>query len=331
MQQHPQPGDKPEAISARRRILIARRMPDATVARARAEYDAVVADHDMTAAEVVEACHAEGIEGVLTGKKAAYTAVDIARLPASVKVIANPSAGYEHMDTEAARARGIVVTNAPDGLTDCTADFTMLLMLAACRRAAEYEAIMRKGWRRSFGLPDMLGIKVGGSRLGIVGMGRIGRAVAKRARAFGMTILYHNRTRLPPELEEGAVYHASLEEMLPQSDILSLNLPGGSGTLMTGEAFALLPRGAVFVNAARGSLVDEDALIAALQSGRLFGAGLDVFRREPDFDQRLAELPNVFLTPHMGSATVATRNRMGFDALDNIAAVLANRPPLNPV
>ena len=320
-----------DAVIARRRILIARRMPEATVARARAEFDAVVADHDMTAAEVIEACRAGGIEAILTGKKAAYTAADIAVLPASVKVIANPSAGFEHMDVQAALARGILVTNAPDGLTDCTADFTMLLILAACRRASEYEAIMRAGWRRSFGQPDMLGVKVGGSRLGIVGMGRIGRAVAQRARAFGMTILYHNRTRLSPELEQGADYHPTLAGMLPHCAILSLNLPGGSGTLMTAEAFALLPQGAVFVNAARGSLVDEEALIAALRSGQLFAAGLDVFRSEPDFDQRLAELPNVFLSPHMASATVATRNRMGFDALDNIAAVLAGGTPINPV
>jgi lactate dehydrogenase-like 2-hydroxyacid dehydrogenase len=285
----------------------------------------------MKAEEVIAACHAHGIQAILTGKKAAYTAEDIARLPATVKIIANPSAGYEHMDVESARARGIIVTNAPDGLTDCTADFTFLLILAACRRAAEYGQIMRDGWRRSFGLPDMLGVKIGGSRLGIVGMGRIGRAVAHRARAFGMTILYHNRTRLSPEQEAGALYCATLEELLPQSDVLSLNLPGGSGTLMTRETFALLPRGAVFVNAARGSLVDENALIEVLQSGHLFAAGLDVFRSEPDFDERLAQLPNVFLTPHMGSATVATRNQMGFDALDNIAAVLANKPPLNPV
>jgi len=315
----------------RRRILVARRMPEATIARARAEFDAVVADHDMSAAEVIKACRTHGTEAILTGKKAGYTAADIALLPESVKVIANPSAGYEHMNAAAAQARGIIVTNAPDGLTDCTADFTMLLILAACRRAAEYQAIMREGWRQYFGLPDMLGVKVGGSRLGIVGMGRIGRAVAQRARAFGMVIHYHNRTPLPPALAQGAVYHASLERLLPHADILSLNLPGGSGTLMTAETFALLPRGAVFVNAARGSLVDEDALIAALKSGQLFAAGLDVFRREPDFDERLARLPNVFLTPHMGSATVATRNQMGFDALDNIAAVLAGRPPLNPV
>lgn len=320
-----------DTATAKRRILVARRMPDATIQRAQTEFDAIIADHEMAAAEVIEICRAHGIEAILTGKKAGYTAADIAKLPDSVKIIANPSAGFEHMDAKAALARGITVTNAPDGLTDCTADFTMMLLLAACRRAAEYEAIMRGGWGQSFGLPDMLGVKVSGSRLGIVGMGRIGRAVAQRARAFGMTILYHNRTRLTPELEDGATYYASPEAMLPHCDILSLNLPGGSGTLMTADAFALLPRGAVFVNAARGSLVDEEALIAALQSGQLFAAGLDVFRREPDFDKRLAKLPNVFLTPHMGSATVATRNQMGFDALDNIAAVLGGKPPLNPV
>jgi lactate dehydrogenase-like 2-hydroxyacid dehydrogenase len=318
------PGAKP-------RVLIARRMPQGTIDRARTEFDAVVADHDMKAEEVIAACIAHGIVGVLTGKKAAYTAEQIGRLPQAVKILANPSAGYDHMDYEAARARGIVVTNAPDGLTDCTADFTMLLILAACRRAAEYGQIMRDGWRRPFGQPDMLGVKIGGSRLGIVGMGRIGRAVAQRARAFGMRIYYHNRSRLPPELELGAVYCATLEELLPQSDVLTLNLPGGSGALMTRERFALLPKGAVFVNAARGSLVDEDALIEALESGHLFGAGLDVFQSEPDYDLRFAALPNVFLTPHMASATVATRDRMGFDALDNIAAVLAGKPALDPV
>ena len=209
----------------------------------------------------------------------------------------------------------------------------MLLLLGACRRASEYAAVMRDGWRRTLGMPDMLGVRVSGRTLGIVGMGRIGQAVARRARGFGMRVLYHNRSRLSPDLEEGTEYVATLEELLGRSQVLSLHLPGGaeSGTLMTREAFALLPRGAVFVNSARGSLVDEDALIEALESGHLFAAGLDVFRREPDFDTRLAALPNVFLAPHMGSATVETRDAMGFRALDNIAAVLSGRPPIDPV
>jgi lactate dehydrogenase-like 2-hydroxyacid dehydrogenase len=146
-----------------------------------------------------------------------------------------------------------------------------------------------------------------------------------------MKVIYHNRTRLSPELEQGAEYYADLEQMLPHSQILSLHLPAGGGTLMTRETFALLPKGAVFVNSARGALVDEDALIEALTNGQLFAAGLDVFRKEPDFDKRFAALPNVFLTPHMASATQETRDAMGNLALDNLAAVCAGRPALTPV
>jgi lactate dehydrogenase-like 2-hydroxyacid dehydrogenase len=320
-----------ETKSKAHRLLVARRIPDAVAERARREFDAVLAEHDMDVPAVIEASRRYGSQAVLTGKKVALTAADIAALPETIRIIANPSAGFEHMDVAAARDRGIVVTNAPDALTECTADFAVMLILTACRRAAEYGRIMQAGWRTSYGMPDMLGKRVNGRTLGIVGLGRIGRAVARRARAFGMRIVYHNRSRLSPELELGAEFEPDLRHMLPRCDILSLHLPGGSGTLMTREAFRLLPRGAVFVNAARGSLVDEDALIEALESGHLFAAGLDVYRREPDFDLRLAALPNVFLTPHMASATVDARNQMGFDALDNIAAVLSGRPPLNPV
>ena len=313
------------------RLLVARRVPDAVAERARREFDAVIAEKDMDAAALVEAARAQGSQAVLTGKKAHLQAADYDALPDSVRIIANPSAGYDHMDVEAARARGIVVTNAPDSLTECTADFSFLLILAACRRASEYERIMRAGWRKSFGMPDMLGKRVNGQTLGIVGFGRIGRAVARRARAFNMRILYNSRTRAPADVEQGAEFCADLAAMLPRCDILTLHLPGGKGVLMTRETFALLPRGAVFVNAARGSLVDEDALIDALKSGHLYAAGLDVYRKEPDFDVRLAELPNVFLSPHVASATTDARDAMGFAALDNIAAVLAGRPAINPV
>jgi lactate dehydrogenase-like 2-hydroxyacid dehydrogenase len=299
--------------------------------RIRREFDAVLAETDMDAKSVILATTAQASEAVFSGPKVRLTAADIAALPPTVRIIANPSAGTDHMDVAAAKARGLIVTNTPDVLTDCTADLAFLLILAACRRASEYAAIMREGWRKPFGMPDLLGMRPSGRTLGIVGMGRIGQAVARRARGFNMRVLYHNRTRLPHDRELGAEYVASFESLLPRCEILSLHLPGGAGTLMTREAFGLLPRGAVFVNTARGSLVDEDALIAALQSGHLFAAGLDVFRREPDFDRRLAELPNVFLTPHVASATVQTRDAMGFLALDNIAAILAGRPPITPV
>ncbi|WP_426958612.1 2-hydroxyacid dehydrogenase [Muricoccus radiodurans] len=314
------------------RLLVARRVPEAVAARAQHEFDAVMADADMDADAVLQVVTEKGIAAVLSGPTVRLTAAHAAALPDSLRIIANPSAGTDHMDVAACRARGVIVTNAPDVLTDCTADLALLLILGACRRASEYERVMRSGWRQSFGMPDMLGIRPGGKTLGIVGMGRIGQAVAQRARAFGMRILYNNRRRLSPEQEGDAEYVPELRAMLPRCDILSLHLPGGAaGMLMTAEMFGLLPRGAVFVNTARGSLVDEDALIQALESGQLFAAGLDVFRREPDFDLRLAALPNVFLTPHVASATVETRDAMGFRALDNVAAVLAGRAPIDPV
>ncbi len=209
----------------------------------------------------------------------------------------------------------------------------MLLIFAACRRAHEGEALMRAGWRKPLGLGDMLGLQVSGRTLGIIGMGRIGRAVAQRARGFGMPILYSSPRRHASELEQGAIYFPDFREMLPRCQVLTLHAPGGAATdrLMDAAAFAALPKGAVFVNASRGSLVDEEALLAALRSGHLFAAGLDVFRSEPAFDERFAALPNVFLTPHIGSATVETRNAMGFRALDNISAVLAGRRPINPL
>jgi len=313
-------------------VLVARRVPDAVADRARREFGALVATHDMDADEALALVADRALAALVTGGRVRITAAHAARLPPTLRIVANTSVGHDHMDAAACKAAGVVVTNAPDVLTDCTADLAMMLLLNALRRAHEYDTIMRAGWRQPFGMPDNLGLRPGGRTLGIVGMGRIGRAVARRARAFGMTILYNNRRRLPPELEDGAEYAPDLRAMLPRCDVLSLHLPGGeAGTLMTAETFALLPRGAVFVNTARGSLVDEEALIGSLTSGHLFAAGLDVFRREPDFDTRLAALPNVFLTPHVASATVETRDAMGFRALDNVAAVLAGHPPIDPV
>ncbi|MBE9604623.1 D-glycerate dehydrogenase [Acetobacteraceae bacterium H6797] len=315
------------------RVLVTRRVPEAVAERARREFDAVLAKEDLDAAGAVRAAEETGAEALFIGPKSRLDAAAITALPASVKIIANSSVGYDHMDAAAAKARGIIVTNTPDVLTDCTADLAFMLLLNASRRAYEYEAIMRQGWRQGFGMPDMLGIRPSGKTLGIVGMGRIGQAVARRARGFGMKVLYQNRRRLPVELEEGAEFVPTIEELLPRSQLLSLHLPAerGAPPLMDAKAFALLPKGAVFVNTARGSVVDEEALLAALKSGHLFAAGLDVFQKEPDFDTRFAELPNVFLTPHVASATVETRDAMGFRALDNIAAVLAGKPAPDPV
>lgn len=226
-----------------------------------------------------------------------------------------------------------MVTNTPGVLTECTADFAFTMLLAAARRSYEYDKIMRAGWRYRIGQGDMLGVRVTGKTLGILGLGRIGRAVAQRARGFDMTVLYHSRNRLPEELEQGARYFASLHDMLPHCDFLSLHAPAGPATdkIIDAAALARLKRGAVLVNVSRGGLVDEDALIDALTSGQLFAAGLDVFRSEPDFDIRFAALDNVIMSPHIGSGSIETRNAMGFRALDNIAAVLAGRGAIDPL
>jgi lactate dehydrogenase-like 2-hydroxyacid dehydrogenase len=316
------------------RLVVSRQIPPAVAARIRAEYDCPWPDgRDMTADEAIAALAETNAAALLLTSHLKLGADTIARLPASVKIAATCSVGYEHIDVAAAKARGLPVTNTPDVLTDCTADLTFMLILAACRRAHEYDAIMRAGWRRGYGLGEMLGLKVSGKRLGILGLGRIGQAVAARARGFGMQVLYSNPRRLPPEVEQGATYFASFADMLPHCDILTLHARSGPDTagIMNADAFACLPKGAVFVNAARGNLVDEEALLAALTSRHLFAAGLDVFHNEPAFDLRLAALDNVFLVPHMGSATVETRNAMGMRALDNIAAVLTGKPPIDPL
>jgi lactate dehydrogenase-like 2-hydroxyacid dehydrogenase len=315
-------------------LVLACTVPHAVKARAQSEFSAIAAEGtNMAIEQVIAAIGADRIPALAFTSSIKLNAETIARLPVCLKIAATISVGYDHVDVAAAKARGLVITNTPDVLTNATADLAFMLILNACRRAHEYDSVMREGWRQRFGQGDFLGIEASGKRLGIIGMGRIGRAVAQRGRGFDMKIHYSNRTRLPPELEQGAVYHATVEDLLPHCDILSLHAPGGAATdkLMNAARLALLPKGAVLVNTSRGSLVDEDALLEALQSGHLFAAGLDVFRSEPEFDLRFAALPNVFLAPHMGSATIETRNAMGNRALDNVAAFLAGKGPIDPL
>jgi lactate dehydrogenase-like 2-hydroxyacid dehydrogenase len=317
------------------RLLLACLTTPRVVDRARDEFDAIIhqGPGDMTVAEVTAAATAHQAQAILFTNTLPLSAAAIAALPGSVRVGATSSVGFDHIDVPAARASGIVVTNTPGVLDECTADHAMMLLLAAARRGAEYDRIMRQGWRYRIGQGDLLGVRVTGKRIGILGMGRIGRAFAQRARGFDMKVLYHGRTRLPPELEQGAEYYADFHQMLPHCDFLSVHAPGGAATdkMIGVRALSLLPDGAVLVNVARGSLVDEDALFDALTSGKLFAAGLDVFRAEPDYDLRFAALENVVLSPHVGSASRETRDAMGFRALDNIAAVLAGRPALDPL
>jgi lactate dehydrogenase-like 2-hydroxyacid dehydrogenase len=317
------------------RLILAALMPHDVVVRTRDEFDALVVagKDDMTAEQVIEVATAHRADAIMFTNTLPLTADAIARLPASVRVGATSSVGYDHIDVVAAKARGLFVTNTPGVLTECTADFAFMMLLAAARRAYEYDKIMRAGWRYRIGQGDLLGVSVSGKTLGILGMGRIGRAMAQRARGFDMTVLYHSRNRVSPDLERGARYFATLHDMLPHCDFLSLHAPAGPATdrIVNAAALALLPRGAVLVNVSRGGLVDEDALYGALTSGQLFAAGLDVFRSEPDYDLRFAGLDNVLLSPHIGSGSVETRNAMGFRALDNIASVLSGKGPIDPL
>ena len=317
------------------RLVLACLMPADVNIRARHDFDALIVEgkNDMTAAQVIEAAERHGADAIMFTNTLPLSADVITALPASVKAGATSSVGYDHIDVAAAKLRGMAVTNTPGVLTECTADHAYMMLLGAARRAFEYDRIMRQGWRYRIGQGDLLGVRVTGKTLGILGMGRIGQAMAQRARGFDMKIVYHARNRLPPEQEEGATYFANFHDMLPLCEFLSVHAPAGPATdKMIGEkALSLLPDGAVFVNVSRGGLVDEDALLAALKSGKLFAAGLDVFREEPDFDRRFANLDNVLLSPHVGSATRETRNAMGFRALDNIAAVLSGKGPIDPL
>ncbi len=316
------------------RLIVSRQMPSAVGNRIAAEFDCPVpGGEDIDAETMLRLVTQTRADALLFTSHLKLNADVIAALPAHVKIAATCSVGFDHVDLAAARARGLPVTNTPEVLNECTADLAFMLLLNACRRGHEYEAVMRNGWRKGMGMGEMLGIRAWGKTLGILGLGGIGRAMAARARGFGMKIVYCNRTRLPPELELGAQWFARFEDMLPHCDFLSLHAPSGPETMaiINAQTLSLLPKGAVFVNAARGALVDENALIEALKSGQLAAAGLDVFHNEPSYDLRFAELPNVFLTPHMGSATHETRRAMGFRAIDNIQAVLAGKPAIDPL
>ena len=314
-------------------LLVTRRLPAAVEDRAARLFAARLNPEDRiyTSAELVR--HAEGADAILTAPGDRLDAATIAALPASVKAIGTFSVGFAHIDIAAARARGISVCNTPDVLSVATAEIAMLLILASARRAGEGERMLRAGKWHGWAPTQLLGTQVSGRRLGIFGMGRIGREVARMAAAFGMEIHYRDQARLPPDLEKGAIFHDNDATFLAQCEVLSLNAPGGEGTRhwLNAARIAQLPRGAVVVNAARGTLIDDAALIAALKSGHVAFAGLDVYNNEPALDPGYLALENVVLLPHLGSATVETRDAMGALALDGIAAILAGQRPRNVV
>lgn len=312
------------------RLLVTRRLPREVESRFAQTYRAQLNADDQPMSEAQILAGAQDKDALLiTSMDRSFASGIIAKLPSSIKIVATFSVGYEHVDIAAARQRNIAVTNTPDVLTDATADIALLLILGAARGAHWGQRMVREDKWTSWSLTAPLGFDVSGKRLGILGMGRIGQAVAKRARAFDMELHYHSRRPVAPDLAHGAIYHAELDRMLPSCDFLSINCASTLETrgLVNDKLIAKLPDGAIIVNSARGDIVDDDALIANLTSGKLAAAGLDVFRNEPKIDPRYRMLDNVFLLPHLGSATRGTRIAMGMRAADNLDAFFAGRKP----
>lgn len=314
-------------------LFVTRRLPASVEARARRDYDARLNPDDAPRTAEDIARLAQGAAAVLCCPAEKMIAATIAALPDSVKVIATFSVGFDHVAVAAATARGIKVCNTPDVLSVATAETVMLLILCASRRAGEGERLVRAGRWTGWAPTQLMGTNVSGRRLGIFGMGRIGREVARMARGFDMEIHYRDHARLPANLEQGATFHDNDASFLAACQVLSLNAPGGEGTRnwLNASRIAALPKGAVVVNAARGTLIDDAALIAALRSGHVAFAGLDVYNNEPKLAPDYMGLENVVLLPHLGSATTETREAMGMLALDGIDAVLAGRIPKNLV
>jgi glyoxylate reductase len=315
-------------MPAKPSVLVTRKLPDAVHQRLLRDYDARLNTEDKLYGAEELLARVKGCDALLPCPTDRINADVVGALPEQLKVIATFSVGYEHIDVAACKARGIVVGNTPDVLTDATADIALLLMLGAARRAYEGERMVREATWGAWEPTGMLGVHMTGKRLGVYGMGRIGQAVARRARAFDMVVHYHNRTRLAPAQEQGATFHARAEDMMPHCDFLSINAPATPATagFLNAARIALLPDRAIVVNTSRGPLVDDEALIAALKSGKLAAAGLDVYTGEPNINPGYRPLKNAFLLPHLGSATTETRNAMGFKALDNLDAFFAGRP-----
>ncbi|WP_341233461.1 D-glycerate dehydrogenase [uncultured Sulfitobacter sp.] len=313
-------------------VVVTRRLPEVVEKRLSELFKVTLREDDtpMTRAELATAMKtADILVPTVTDE---IDAALLGQAGEQLKLIANYGAGVDHIDVTTARQRGILVSNTPGVLTDDTADMTMALILAVTRRMSEGMAQMQSGDWKGWAPTALLGGRVSGRRLGILGMGRIGQAVARRAAAFGMQVHYHNRRRLRPEVEEalGATYWESLDQMVARMDVLSINCPHTPSTfhLMNARRLRLMKPEAVIVNTSRGEVIDENALTRMLRAGELQGAGLDVYEHGTDINPRLRELDNVVLLPHMGSATLEGRIEMGEKVIINIKTFEdGHRPP----
>jgi len=302
-----------------KKILITRKLLKASEEKAAELFETKFNSNDelYSQSKLIEL--SQGCDAVLTSLTDKMDAETINKLPDTVKVISNFAVGFGNIDLEAAKKRGIAVTNTPEVLTDATAEIGILLILGACRRVSEgIEAARESSWKWS--ADYLIGKQLTGSRLGILGMGRIGQKIAKIAKSLGMIIHYHNRSKLSEDKEQGAIYHDSLKSLFSVSDVLSICCPATKETvnLINKETVEYFPTGAVITNVARGDIVDDEALIDALHRRKIYAAGLDVYKGEPNLNPGYLKIKSVFILPHLGSATKHTRTAMANLAIDNI-------------
>jgi lactate dehydrogenase-like 2-hydroxyacid dehydrogenase len=305
-----------------KKILITRRLLKASEEKALKFFETKVNTNDelYSQSKLIEL--SQGCDAILTSLTEKMDEDTISKLPDSVKVISNFAVGFGNIDLIAAKKRGIVVTNTPDVLTDATAEIAMLLILGAARRVPEgIEHAKNSDWKWSADF--LIGKQLTGARLGILGMGRIGRAVAKLSRPFGMKIHYHNRSKLIPELEEGAIYHEDIKSLFSVSDILAINCPATEETvnIINKETLEYFPTGAIITNSARGDMIDDEAMLEALDRRKIYAVGLDVYKGEPNLNPGYLKHKSAFILPHLGSSTKQTRTAMGDLAVGNIDEV----------
>jgi glyoxylate reductase len=312
----------------KKKILVTRNLLPENEERIKKLFDVKLNKQEKvyTSEEILEV--SKDCDGILCIGGNKFDADIFSKISSTVKIIASYSVGYNNIDIDAASKKGIVVTNTPEVLTDSTADIAILLLLGASRRAYEARKFAEEQkwiWATDF----LLGKQMSGSNLGILGMGRIGRAIAERARGFGMKIHYHNRTKLSADLEQGATYHDNIKSLFNKSDFLSINCPATKDTakIVNEETINYLPNGAVVSNTARGDVVDDEAMIKALKNGKIFALGLDVYNGEPKIHPDYLKLQNLFLLPHLGSATLKTRIAMGNRSIDNLENFFQNKRP----
>jgi glyoxylate reductase len=313
------------------RVLVTREIPEAGLRPLEGFEVTVLSERPPERRELLEA--ARGAAGVLSTVTEQIDAEFMDAAGDGLKVVANMAVGYDNVDLDAAEERGVVVTNTPGVLTETTADTTFMLLLAAARRLGEAERLLRAGRWDAWGPKQLTGPDVWGKKLGVIGLGRIGQAVARRARGFDMEILYHDQQRNEEAEQELGARYLELDDLLRQSDFVTLHTPLMAETrhLISTRELGLMPNTAVLINASRGPVVDEGALADTLENHTIFAAGLDVYEEEPEVHPKLLELENVVLAPHIGSASIETRDKMATLAAENILAVLSGEEPKTPV